>query len=159
MLEVNKPYPPGCKAAICEVHGDTVLSPNRSTIRQQNPSWNRLYTVTNAPTISALDGDSTQIGMSIEGGLVQGSCDQVFFDTTSGTYTGYSIALGVSAPPLIPLPVVYSGHVTISSTKTFVSNRQENVNAQSAARLTNSSYSYIRRGCMGPILPATMRLS
>ena len=113
-------------------------------------------TVTNAPTIAALEEDSTQIGMSIEGGLVQGSCDQVFFDTTSGTYTGYSIAVGLSAPPLIPMPVV-SGHVTQSYTDTIYPKEEKTVSTRSTARSTNSSYSYIRRGCMGPILSAHLR--
>jgi len=78
------------------------------TTGDASASINGFMTVINAPTIKALEGESTQVGVSgAFGGSV--SVDGVEFTSDGTDYFGLSAAVGMATPKL-------EGHVTIANT-------------------------------------------
>ena len=65
-------------------------------------------TVTNAPTVHALEGDSTQIGATAAFGP-RASVDAVMFESDGNEYYGVSVGIGAATPKL-------EGHATIAHT-------------------------------------------
>ena len=65
-------------------------------------------TVTNAPTVHALEGDSTQIGATAAFGP-RASVDAVMFESDENEYYGVSVGIGAATPKL-------EGHATIAHT-------------------------------------------
>ena len=80
--------------------------------------------VTNAPTIYDLNGYSTQIGVSATGGVIEGGCDTILFNSGGKDYRGYSVSAGLTTPKG---PVVVETHVTMSQSTTFLSGNVRNL--------------------------------
>lgn len=80
--------------------------------------------VTNAPTIYELNGYSTQIGVSVNGGVIECGGDAIIFNSGGKDYSGYSLSAGLTTPKG---PVVVETHVTMTQSTTFLSGNVRNL--------------------------------
>lgn len=101
-------------------------------------------TVTNAPTVHAIEGDSTQIGVTATFGP-RASVDAVMFESDENEYYGVPVGIGAATPKL-------EGHATIAHTfrgiysdsKKFNGTEQQN----GASRAdSEKGVSRVARGC------------